>query len=87
MPVNRTPRADFSITRADSINVWQFPEHAVADKWYIALYFNDPVPYVVKFDGKMWRDSSSENKLVSIPMRIIAVPPPPLAKKEYKTEE
>lgn len=51
--------------------VWQFPENAQKNKWYLAIYFSDPVPYVVKTNGETWRDNFG--KIVSIPMRIKAV--------------
>jgi len=54
---------------------WSPPENAIKNSWYVTLYFSDKTPYVLKYDGKFWR--TAEDKLVSVPMHIMQVPPPP----------
>ena len=64
---------------------WFNPEIAIKNKWYLVLYYGELTPYVVKYDGNYWRDSS--DKLMPVPMFVIPVPPaPPLKKKDSSAE-
>ena len=49
-------------------NSWLFSENAQKNVWYVAVYLGDKIPYVIKFDGRYWRDR--DNKVIAIPMRI-----------------
>lgn len=58
-------------------NGWTFPVGLSRNKWYLAMYFADPTPYTVKFDGYNFKDCYG--KLIPVPVRVkpvdVFVPP------------
>lgn len=52
-------------------DMWRHPEDAVANQWYVAIYFSDKVPYLAIWDKRLWRDN--RGLPVAVPMRIKAV--------------
>jgi hypothetical protein len=64
---------------------WSPPENATKGAWYVTLYFSDKTPYVLKYDGKFWR--TADDKLASVPMHIMQIPPPPPMKKSEKDSD
>lgn len=64
---------------------WLLAEDAELDKWYIAIYFNDRTPYIVKKDKNLWRDSGFNP--VAVPLRVKPVGPLPVLNKAEKSSE
>ncbi len=64
---------------------WSFPDHATKGVWYVALYFSDKTPYVLKYDGNFWR--TADDKVAAVPMHVIQIPVPPPTRKADKDSE
>jgi hypothetical protein len=57
------------------------PAEPIKGAWYAALYFNDEVPYSLRWDGDHYRDGSG--KIFPIPQYVLLLPPRPAPRKGY----
>lgn len=53
------------------LGMWAQPAHPKKDVWYMSLYFGDPMPYYLKFDGFLYRDKN--HRPFPIPQYVIEI--------------